>query len=720
MDAVFAPATGLGEWEIMIKPIKLHFGVAALFTVTMVVIFSVMVGYLYYSNTQLALQTASKSMRRAASDVSLSIGNLFVPTARFIDNTAFLIQSGNADLRKVDGLKFLFRQVKALPQIQGMYVGFERDGAFYHVVKVPPNMAALGPNKAKPLAGTRYALRMIDDTPGYMADSFIYLADWEEVIGQERGPVSYDPRVRPWYKIAVENRHISVSDVYIFAGSRQPGITVSQAAIDGSGDIIATVGADISLQDLATYLDEKKIGQRGRTFILDGAGNIVVQSDSAATANGQISALSNTDITIAISHYTKTGEANFTIAGADEIMATFIPFPNDFEKDWVIGVVADRAEFVQDINQATFRTLTVGLLILAFTIVAISYMSKKLTAPLRQIADETVRIREFQLSDTFSVRSNVIEINDLVVAIGAMKNSLQSFGAYVPKTLVRSIVSSGASVEIGGQQQQLTLMFSDIESFTSKSEAMAPGAIFSELSDYFRVITKAIKQHNGTIDKFIGDAVMAFWNAPIEDPAHVANGCKAMLACQAACQQLNARAAANDYGGILPVTTRFGLHTGDVMVGNVGSDDRMQYTALGAAVNLASRIEAINKQYGTNLLITEAVANQVAGQFLLRPVDLIAPAGTSVPIAIYELIGELEASSSFPATDQQVQFCADWKACYQFYEDRNWPEAASAFKGFQSAHPNDKLATLYVQRCRDFSADPPPANWNGVQVYQTK
>lgn len=601
-----------------------------------------------------------------------------------------------------------------------MYVGFEDNGAFYHIRNVTKETTRLGPKNAKPIAGTRYSLRLLDDSSGQMADNYVYLSDWDKIVGVDQGPVNYDPRERPWYKIAVENKHISVSDVYIFSGSGKPGITVSQAAVNDNGSIIATVGVDISLDDLTRYLDRKKIGSRGRTVILDEKGQVIVQSGAGEKTNEGSGALSDRDVEQAINHHKTHGETSFTIDGANTVMATFLPFPNNFENDWVIGVIADRDEFVADINQATFRTLVVGLLIVLGSIIVATFLSKRLTSPLRQIVEETRRIREFDLAGTFALRSNIIEINDLALAIKAMRHSLRSFGAYVPKTLVRSIVSSGSSVEIGGQHQQITLLFSDIQSFTNKSENMAPSTIFEELSNYFSVMTDAIGKHHGTVDKFIGDAIMAFWNAPVEDNDHPANGCRAALACLAAGRLLNETALRDGYSGMLPVTTRFGLHTGEVMVGNVGSDDRMQYTALGASVNLASRIEGINKQYGTNLLITAAVAKQVTGQFLLRPVDVIQPVGTSLPIAIFELFGELDADASFTATDQQRSFCSLWQACFLRYEQRDWNQAALMFKDFARTYPDDKLAALYIERCNAFIAKPPPADWDGVQVYDTK
>ena len=156
------------------------------------------------------------------------------------------------------------------------------------------------------------------------------------------------------------------------------------------------------------------------------------------------------------------------------------------------------------------------------------------------------------------------------------------------------------------------------------------------LSRYFHDMTTSIHDHGGTVDKFIGDAIMAFWNAPRPDENHAENACLAALGC------LRANRAIDDAlaeAGQPPMPTRFGLHTGEVVVGNVGSSDRMQYTALGSNVNLASRVESLNKQYGTQALVTGAVERIARHRFVFRQVDLAIPSGLSEPIALFELIG---------------------------------------------------------------------------------
>lgn len=701
--------------------LRVHIGIATAFTLMMLALIGGIVGFLYLSNSRLALTTASRAMDRSTEDVVRGFEGLLTPVARAVENAAHLAQSGGSDLRTVKGLEFFFNQFAALPQLYGMFIGYESDGAFYQVVRVIEGIDSFGPSNAKPDPQTRFAIRILDDSPGYMADSYVYLADWDNVTGVERGQPQFDPRVRPWYTAGVESKSITISDPYFFSSTGKLGLTVSRVATTGSGDIIGTAGADITLEDFAVYLNDIKVGQRGRIFVLDSSGNVIVQSqENAIQPSGSPAPINDEAIASVIDHFDDTGENKFTLPGAIPIMASFKPFPDEFHKPWVIGVVADQNEFVSEIRQTTLRVLLVASLIVGLAIITISVMSKRLTAPLRQVVKETGRIRNFDLDGTFSLHSSVIEINDLVNAVQRMKNSLRSFGAYVPTDLVRSIVSSGTAVQIGGEQRELTLLFSDIESFTNKSEKLTPERIFSELSVYFSAVSGTIRRHHGTVDKFIGDAVMAFWNAPKEDPDHAITACQAVLACLDTCRQLNASNAGADGTTLFPVATRFALHCGDVMVGNVGSVDRMQYTALGSAVNLASRVEGLNKRYGTQLLITETVAEKVTGRFLMRAIDIIAPAGVSVPITVYELLGEIGDEAENPATPMQESICKAWEACMAVYGKRDWDQAVTAFQGFLVEFPEDGPAKHYLARCQEFALRPPPTDWDGVIDYDTK
>jgi adenylate cyclase len=244
----------------------------------------------------------------------------------------------------------------------------------------------------------------------------------------------------------------------------------------------------------------------------------------------------------------------------------------------------------------------------------------------------------------------------------------------------------------------------------------------SDLSRYFEEMDTAIFGNGGTIDKYIGDAVMAIWNAPVEDSDHVVHACRAALACRKAEAGLNERVGRSN---LFPTRTRFGLHTDKVLVGNVGSARRLQYTAIGGAVNLASRIEALNKIYGTDILVTQNVVDRAGPDFVFRPVDTVSPAGTTHPIALFELVCEAPPREALPTSDSAgaenvAGEIADWSAFYGLYRARDWPAALAALEALAPLSTRETLVNLYIDRCREFIRKPPPQNWDGVHTYDKK
>ena len=185
------------------------------------------------------------------------------------------------------------------------------------------------------------------------------------------------------------------------------------------------------------------------------------------------------------------------------------------------------------------------------------------------------------------------------------------FGRYVPKALVREIVQSGTPPELGGRRQEITVLFTDIAGFTRIAEDTEPEDLMLRTSEYFEALGAVLSQHHGVVDKYIGDAIMALWNAPSRDEDHVAHACAAVLACRDAGRGL---AESWTQRGIPAFGTRFGLHCGEAVVGNVGGADRINFTAVGGTINLASRLEALNKLYGTEVLVSGAVAERAGGR----------------------------------------------------------------------------------------------------------
>lgn len=704
--------------------IRLQIGIAAAFSLAIVPLMGAIIGYLYYTNTELALNTAAKSMEQSSQDISESVGTMMASVTRIVDANATLVKADPEGPRQAEGLHFMYKQIEKLPQVYAVYMGYENDGGFYEVIHLPANMGRIGVRKQPPPPGSHFALRMVESKSGDRLDSYSFMSTWGEPTGDEAGPSSYDPRDRPWYKAALDKDEVAISDVFMFDSGGGAGVTLSREVNMAAGRRIGVYAANITLDSLASFLDRKKVGHNGRVFLMDDQGRLIARSRAggkAAAQNGAelvLAEVADDPVLAAAAAKRKGGGGDrfdFELGQGQRYMASFLPFIPAPRTRWVIGVIAEDDEFTGEITLATVKILAVGLVLLVVALVTIHFLAGQLTRPLRRIAAEAGRIRDFQLDGEFSLRSRVIEVADLAATIASMKSSLVNFGAYVPKQLVRSIVSSGLPVSVGGERRTLTVMFSDIQGFTNRSENLEPEAVLRELSVYFEALSSVIHQNKGIIDKFIGDAVMALWNAPETDPDHVANACRAMLRCQWACEKLNAE---NPDGLLMPMVTRFGLHCGDVMVGNVGAEDRLQYSVLGAAVNLASRIEGLNKVYGTRLLVSEAVVAGAGGEFIFRPVDLAAPAGTTRPVGLFELMGEQDDATESGGIARRRQTA--WAASYQCYQDRQWAAAADGFRGFQSEFGEEKLTRLYIDRCESFISKPPPADWNGVHSFDHK
>jgi adenylate cyclase len=220
-----------------------------------------------------------------------------------------------------------------------------------------------------------------------------------------------------------------------------------------------------------------------------------------------------------------------------------------------------------------------------------------------------------------------------------MRTVVRTFASFVPKRLVQQLVATGDALQPGGSRREVTVLFTDIAGFTAITEKADPEQVMLRTSRYLAVLSAVIMEHGGTVDKFVGDAIMAIWNAPADDSDHVAHACAAVLACREANRRLNLEFESEGWPAY---RTRFGLHTGEAVVGTIGSDDRMAYTVLGAAVNLAARLEPLNKEYGTEILVSEAIQRQVSDRFSFRPVDTIQPKGFEARIQVYELCSGLK------------------------------------------------------------------------------
>lgn len=281
----------------------------------------------------------------------------------------------------------------------------------------------------------------------------------------------------------------------------------------------------------------------------------------------------------------------------------------------------------------------------------------------------------------------------------------KAFSNYVSPDLVREIEKNPDKLVLGGEQRELSILFSDIRGFTTVSESLTPPELVKLLNEYLSPMTKIVLEEKGTLDKFIGDAVMALFNAPLDLPDHATRACTAAVRMLAELKKLNESFAAR---GMHTIDIGIGINTGDAVVGNMGADIRFDYTAIGDAVNLASRLEGQNKMYGSHILVSESTRSQVPdGMFCFREVDRIKVKGKLQPVIMFELM--TENTGLLPRFEEALaQYrAASFAAACQIFE-----ELADNF--------NDSPSRLYVERCKNYMQTPPPADWDGVYTAESK
>ena len=285
-----------------------------------------------------------------------------------------------------------------------------------------------------------------------------------------------------------------------------------------------------------------------------------------------------------------------------------------------------------------------------------------------------------------------------------------AFSRYVAPEVVDQLVKNPGQLALGGETRELTVMFADVAGFTSLSEGRAPREIVELMNECFTAITGVIQRHGGTVDKFIGDAVMAFWNAPVELPDHAARACRATQDLLKALVRLNVGWAAR---GLPAISMRVGLATGPALVGNVGSSTKFNYTVMGDTVNLASRLEGAAKVFGTLSLIAGSTVQAAASAVACRELDWLQVKGRSEPVPVFEVMAGEPPASLVEAWERYAAGLAAYRA-------RRFDEAREHFAAALKAEPDDGPSKEMLARCDEYLVTPPPPEWRGEHVLHAK
>ncbi len=288
------------------------------------------------------------------------------------------------------------------------------------------------------------------------------------------------------------------------------------------------------------------------------------------------------------------------------------------------------------------------------------------------------------------------------------------FQGYMSKDLVDKIMANPEMLQMGGDKKEITVFFSDIRGFSSFSEKLGtPERLIALINEYLGAMSDVVLEYGGYISKYEGDAIMAFWGAPTDDPNHAETCIRCVWAMKQKLGVLNADLAKRQMPDLF---TRFGINTGLVTVGNVGSEKKKSYTAMGDSVNLGSRLEGANKEYGTAIMISEFTQEKVKGRFPVRELDLLRVVGKEQPVRVYELLGMSEAD----VPDRKKRCIEVYLRGLALYREMKWDEAIAVFRQALEIDPDDGPSKTYIDRCEDFKVLPPHQPWDGVFVMKTK
>ena len=391
----------------------------------------------------------------------------------------------------------------------------------------------------------------------------------------------------------------------------------------------------------------------------------------------------------------------------------FVTFsPLNFN-NWVVATVIPASDFLASIERSAM-TLLIALAALTIIVAAIAILlaNRLLVAPLLRVAGQLKHIEEFRLDRVTRVASPLRELDDLSGVLVQMSRGLASFQKYMPTDLVRTLVSQGVEARPGGHQETLTVMFTDVAGFTSISEKLGDGVV-PVLAEYLEAVSTAVLNACGTIDKFLGDGVMAFWGAPVPNERHAADACAAALECQTLLSL--ERAKAERCGGT-PLRMRIGINTGRMLVGNIGSSERLNYTVIGDPVNVASRLEALGKIYGVDIIIGEDTRTAAGDGIIVRRLERVFVYGRTEGLAIYELLGMAERSGA-----EAPEWVRSYEAGLAAYENRCWSEAIKLLETVAAARDAiDRPSEILLERCCTYLADPPLDGWTPISVRESK
>ena len=526
--------------------------------------------------------------------------------------------------------------------------------------------------------------------------------------------VSFDSRKRIWFRLARDKTGMIWTKPYDFLDKHR-GISAAQAIRDADGRLVGIFTVDFLLDSMGKYLEslQTKFSSDALvscdTLVLTKDGEILAQPQKLVAPGvvKEVRKILADPQELKKIESSKKGVVENIFSGGEQYMVGLRADSIPGNLDFVSVVIVDREYTFGSIDKTLHHSLLIACIAFLVSLVAGVILAGWIANPLKLIAGEVSRIGNFDLETRESPSSSIREVRVLSEAVVRMRSSLESFAHYVPIDLVRDLVRGGGVAALGGERREVSLMFCDLADFTSYAESVSPEIAYETLTTYFERFGKAIDLEGGVIDKFLGDGIMALFNAPDRMPRHAAASCRAALAGSFGVQQQNLPGTGK------PFRVRVGLHCGEALIGNVGTISRFAYTAIGDCVNLCSRLEGLNKVYGTAIIASAAIREAAGDQdFLWRYLDRVVVVGRKEPLDIFELLN-IKAQ----ATAEQIRIAEIYPAALEACHRRAFKQAKLLLEPLVATDP---ASAQLLRRIDEFIETPVDESWDGVFDHHEK
>jgi adenylate cyclase len=674
--------------------------IITLFLSLISIAFLCVISFTYSVDYKTIMQFSKGTAEGSVGVVLAKFNSIALATERETEIAAgFFPTLGDLSIDNKEMITYMLNVMKYNENVSDLFVGFPNGdfiGVFNHATSMQAKYVSR-PTDYLPL-GTQYSVRFVDHSQDPPLDKWFYLNEQLQQVGKETLLSSqYDSRSRPWYQGAQKTNGLFWTGFYIFDPQFSEGISVAFPMKGPQGNVIGVVGADLTFSLLSDFLLQQRIGKTGRAFILSKKGEIIAPYQPGHLSGEE--PISKDLVGVVFDLYAQTPQrADYVIdfQGVD-YLAYVADLPVVFGADWKILTIAPLDDFFGEMIEKQKQVLLMIVAILGISALIVAYFASKISSPIVILAEEVNKISQLDLESNVRVHSNIKEIAFFDQSITVMRRVIRSFSRYVPKEIVKDLFLKNEDIELGGEKREITIFFSDIAGFTSIAEAHSIEVLIPLLTEYFDAMSSIILQSHGTIDKFLGDGIMAFWGAPIHFADHASRACTAALRCHLMLKTLNERRRKE---GMPEFITRFGINTGTVIVGNLGTKDRMNYTVIGDAVNTTSRLQEVDKLYHTSIIISEDVYSRLEKEFVARPLDIVEVKGRKEKIKIYELMGKAGGESQITATAEEVLLSDGFTKAYEAFQNNQIEEAKKLFQALSERFPGDYPTLFYLQRIK--------------------